>query len=48
MASFRMTTEVRTVRRPWRLMLVAFAGGLLALFWKELPALRRYLKAERM
>jgi hypothetical protein len=31
-----------------RLVIPLAALGLLALFWKELPALRRYLRIERM
>jgi hypothetical protein len=36
------------VRRLWPVLLAGMAAGILVLFWKELPALRRYLKAERM
>lgn len=37
------------MRRPWKIWLgVALGAGLLAVFWKELPALVRYIKIERM
>lgn len=31
-----------------RLLLLAAGLGVLGLFWKEIPALRRYLRIERM
>ena len=36
------------MRRPW-LLLAALAGAaFIALAWRELPAVRRYIKIERM
>ncbi|WP_425413520.1 DUF6893 family small protein [Micromonospora rhizosphaerae] len=36
------------MRRQWRL-LAGLAGAIaVSVFWKELPALRRYIKIERM
>lgn len=37
------------MRKPWIPLLAAPAGvAVLSLFWKELPALRRYLKIRKM
>jgi hypothetical protein len=33
---------------PKKLFIAAAAVGFIALFWKEFPALRRYIKIERM
>lgn len=35
--------------RKWALPLAGLAGAaFLAMFWKELPAMRRYIKMEKM
>lgn len=45
----RTREEVRDMRRPPRKALFALAGLMLAaIFWRELPALKRYIKIERM
>ncbi|MFI7687465.1 DUF6893 family small protein [Nonomuraea sp. NPDC049655] len=37
------------MRRPRTTLLAALAGAvLLGMFWKELPALRRYIKIKQM
>ncbi len=36
------------MRRSWSLLAAAAGVGLIALFWRELPAMRRYIKIERM
>lgn len=36
------------MRKVWIAMGCAAAAGLVALLWKEIPAIRRYIKIERM
>ncbi len=43
-----MRKRVRERRRPWTWLAVLGGVGLIALFWKEFPAMRRYYKIERM
>jgi hypothetical protein len=36
------------MRRPLTLLAALAGAGFIALFWRELPALKRYIKIERM
>lgn len=36
------------MRKPWMLLAGVAGMGVVSLFWKELPAIRRYLKIRKM
>ncbi|GAA4155406.1 hypothetical protein [Actinomadura keratinilytica] len=40
--------DAREAGRPWTRLAVLGGIGLLALLWKEFPAMRRYYKMARM